>query len=428
MKPFGLPQLFFIGMTLSVKRERNFPIASSSDFATQLFNVICDDVSAKGENILISPVSIIQSLALLRDGATTKSDNHVQLTFLLGPSTISDAVRSLQMSIRDSPSNEKSCGVEFNIASSLWANSLKSSYTELAKSAHLVEAFPLPKQYPFAAVNEWVSNRTMGMMKNLFDPSQPVDSNMVAVLVNAVYFRGTWLEKFDESETIDGVFHIRSKNDPGKTLSARYMTASRRMEVIEHSDELDGASVLVMNYGKDESTRYTPEFSAIFILPFNSSDASMSSLISGLCSQPMSDLLGKVRSTEVKLTLPRFKLNFGPSSLVASLKRMGMTDAFDNTKTGLFNEMTNDPRTYIEDILHGATMEVTEEGTVAAAATGAIMKTRSISVPFELRFNRPFVVSIIHRPSGLPLFLGRIEKPDLLVGSKEVVSGNEDEL
>lgn len=56
------------------------------------------------------------------------------------------------------------------------------------------------------------------------------------------------------------------------------------------------------------------------------------------------------------------------------------------------------------------------------------MKTRSISVPFELRFNRPFVVSIIHRPSGLPLFLGRIEKPDLLVGSKEVVSGNEDEL
>ena len=66
--------------------------------------------------------------------------------------------------------------------------------------------------------------------------------------------------------------------------------------------------------------------------------------------------------------------------------------------------------------------------TLFLSATGAIMKTRSISVPFELRFNRPFVVSIIHRPSGLPLFLGRIEKPDLLVGSKEVVSGNEDEL
>jgi serpin B len=145
------------------------------------------------------------------------------------------------------------------------------------------------------------------------------------------------------------------------------MTASRRMEVIEHSNELGGASVLVLNYGKDESTRYTPEFSAMFILPVNSSDVSMSSLISDLCSQPISDLLGKVRSIEVKLKLPRFKLNFGPSSLVASLKSMGMTDAFDNTKTGLFNQMTNDPRTYIEDILHGATMEVTEEGTVAAA-------------------------------------------------------------
>jgi serpin B len=96
-----------------------------------------------------------------------------------------------------------------------------------------------------------------------------------------------------------------------------------------------------------------------------------------------------------------------------------MTDAFDSTKSELFNEMTNDPKTYVDDIIHGATMELTEEGTVAAAATGAVMMTRSIVIPFELTFNRPFVVSIIHRPSGLPLFLGRVQDPELIFDSSE---------
>ncbi|KAL3802949.1 LOW QUALITY PROTEIN: hypothetical protein HJC23_011572 [Cyclotella cryptica] len=412
---------------MSVKRERDVSVASTSDFATQLFSALCDEESTKGENVLISPISIIQSLALLQDGATSESANHVQLTNLLGPSNILNAVRSLQTNaIREDPSDKKNSAVELNIASSLWANSLNASYVELVKSTHLVEAFPLPKQNPFAKMNEWVAKRTMGMIKDLFDPSQPVDSNMVAVLVNTVYFRGTWLEKFDESKTVEGMFYTSSKNEPDKTLSARYMTASRRMKVIKHSDKLGGASILVLDYGKNESD--TPEISAMFMLPGNSSDASMTSLISGLCSQPMSDLLGKVRSTEVNLKLPRFKLNFGPSSLVGSLKNMGMTEAFDNSKSGLFNRMTNDPRTYVEDILHGAAIEVTEEGTVAAAATGAVMKSRSIVVPFELKFNRPFVVSIIHRPSGLPLFLGRIEKPELMFASNDEGNGNQGEL
>jgi serpin B len=95
-----------------------------------------------------------------------------------------------------------------------------------------------------------------------------------------------------------------------------------------------------------------------------------------------------------------------------------MTDAFDSTKSELFNEMTNDPRTFVDDIFHGAAMEVTEEGTVAAAATGVMMATRSLVIPLELTFNRPFVVAVVHRPSGLPLFLGRVEKPELMFDNK----------
>lgn len=107
--------------------------------------------------------------------------------------------------------------------------------------------------------------------------------------------------------------------------------------------------------------------------------------------------------------LPRFKINYGPTSLKKIMTYMGMTQAFSSTQSGMFNEMSDDPNVYIDDVFHGAAMEVTEEGTIATAATAAKMKTRSAPglEPVELTFNRPFVVSIIHRPSGIPVFIGR---------------------
>lgn len=402
-------------------------MALSSDqheLATQLFSVLCNDPSKKGENILISPISITQSLALIRDGATSESQNRAQLTKLLGDTSVIDPVRSLHKNtLEANASDEKNSGVKLTIATSLWADALNPSYIDLAKSAHFAEAFSLPKQNLFSTINQWVSDQTKGIITHLFDPAQLVDPNMVAVLVNAVYFKGSWLEKFEESKTVDGEFYLRSDTDKETVLPARYMTASRRMEVIEHSNELGGASVLVLNYGQITSQQFAPEFSALFFLPADASDASMNNLVSGLGSQKILSLLGKVRATEVHLRLPRFKLKFGPTSLKKSLKQLGIIDAFDSIKSELFNQMTSDPRTYLDDILHGAAMEITEEGTVAAAATGATMKTRSIVIPFELNFNRPFVVAIVHRPTGLLLFIGRIEQPELNFESNQNKKG-----
>jgi serine protease inhibitor len=410
IKLFSL-QLLFVraGMALS-QPHGNEGISSTSEFATKLFSVLCSDGSTKGENILISPLSIIQSLALIKDGATVHSENYRQLTDLLG-ATVLEAARTLHESSLGDSSDKQKNGVELNIATSLWTDSIKQQYWDLAKSKHFADVFPLQKQHLFASINRWVSDHTNGMIKDLFDRSTPVDPNMVAVLVNAVHFKGSWLKKFDESKTSDGEFYSKSNN-----LPARFMSASRKMHVIEYAKELGGASVLVLDYGEEEVGN-VPEFSAVFMLPADSSEESMNALIRGL-SQPMSTIIEKAHTSDVRLKLPRFKLKFGPSSLSDALKKLGMTDAFDSTKSELFNEMTNDPRTFVDDIFHGAAMEVTEEGTVAAAATGVMMATRSLVIPLELTFNRPFVVAVVHRPSGLPLFLGRVEKPELMFDNK----------
>ena len=341
------------------------------------------------------------------------------MTKLLNAPVI-EAAHSLHEQTLDASSSKKN-GVELTTATSIWTDSVKQSFWQIAKSNHFADAFPLQKQNLFASINKWVSDNTNGMIKDLFDPSTPPDPNMMAVLVNTIYFKGAWREPFDASKTVDGLFRTGSKE-----LPARYMTASRKMKAIEHCEELGGASVLALDYGQVSDEIPIPEFFAIFILPADSSDASMNNLILGLKSQPMAEILRKTSMrSEVKLQLPRFKLKYGPSSLVKSLKQLGMVDAFDSSKSELFNEMTNDPLTYVDDIFHGTAMEVTEEGTVAAAATAAVMRTRSIVMPIELTFNRPFVVSILHRPSGLPLFMGRVESPELFFGSE---SGKSDEL
>lgn len=419
MKLFCLLHIIctIMGMTLSQQQ-------SNWDFATQLFSVMCSDESRKGENILVSPLSIIESLALIKDGATAKSRNRLQMTKLLDPSVV-EAAHSLHKQSLGGRAAQKN-GVEISIATSLWADSVKQSYSHIAKSVHFADTFPLQRQNLFATINKWVAKSTKGIIKTLFDPYAPVDPNMVAVLVNAVYFKGKWRHTFDPNKTVDGVFTTAGS----KEMPAKYMTAFSNMKAIEHCEELGNASVLALDYG-DIKDGEIAEFFAMFMLPADSSDVAMSNLVSGLQSQPLSDVLRKTSMRyKVTLQLPRFKLENGPSSLVGSLLKLGMVDAFDSSKSELFNEMTNDPLTYLHDIVHSAAIEVTEEGTVAAAATGAVMMTRSLSLDpsIELAFNRPFVVSIIHGPSGLPLFLGRVENPELIFESGGTNDVKTDEL
>eukprot|EP00569_Conticribra_weissflogii_P004233 CAMPEP_0171337374 /NCGR_PEP_ID=MMETSP0878-20121228/6653_1 /TAXON_ID=67004 /ORGANISM="Thalassiosira weissflogii, Strain CCMP1336" /LENGTH=461 /DNA_ID=CAMNT_0011838993 /DNA_START=44 /DNA_END=1429 /DNA_ORIENTATION=- len=390
----------------------------SSEFGTNLFTQLASDSSSRN-NILFSPLSITQSVALIRDGATSESDNEAELSRLLGPPSLLEKERQLR-----SQSAEKNDDVRLKIATSLWADGFKSSYVELAKSTHLAEAYPLPISY--SSINKWVSEKTDGLIRKIFDESEAVDKLMTGLLVNAVHFKGSWTEKFSANKTVDGDFHLRpieSKAEPNDNevrnkVPAKFMTATRDMEVIPKSESLGGASVLILDYGKRITfgpEQKIPEFCAMFILPATSDSDSMTSVVQGLSSRPIANLLEETRIVEVKLKLPRFRLNYGPSSVKSALKNMGMRTAFNPTSPDIFHEMSNDPSLYIGDIMHGATMEVTEEGTVAAAVT--VTKMRALCVVFKppplvLTFDRPFVVVVLHRPSGVPLFIGKVESPE----------------
>ena len=107
----------------------------------------------------------------------------------------------------------------------------------------------------------------------------------------------------------------------------------------------------------------------MFILTASSDAEPMNSVIYGLNSQPISELLADSRKTKVRPKLPRFRLKFGPADLKPSLEKMGVKVAFKESVDGKFDEMSDDPTLTVGGVLHGAVMEMTEEGTEAAAAT-----------------------------------------------------------
>ena len=134
-------------------------------------------------------------------------------------------------------------------------------------------------------------------------------------------------------------------------------------------------------------------------------------MTSGLRAAPLADLLLELRksSREVGLLLPRFKAEWGVTSLMPHLRALGVAAAFDPKARG-FSRMSNDPKLHIDDVLHKATIEVNEEGTVAAAATAVtVFLSHPITIP--MHFNRPFVMLVVHRPSAVPLFAGRFNHP-----------------
>ncbi|KAF5032356.1 Serpin [anaerobic digester metagenome] len=90
---------------------------------------------------------------------------------------------------------------------------------------------------------------------------------------------------------------------------------------------------------------------------------------------------------------------------------MGMPTAFSSGAD--FSGMDGTKNLFISDLVHGAFVDVNEEGTEAAAATGVIMNTSAAPPGFTpvFRADHPFIFLILDDGSGIILFMGRVVRP-----------------
>ncbi|XP_054478841.1 leukocyte elastase inhibitor-like [Anoplopoma fimbria] len=248
-------------------------------------------------------------------------------------------------------------------------------------------------------INSWVEKQTQEKIKDLLCQGV-VDNTTMLVLVNAIYFKGNWNKKFKEDSTVDAQFRI-NKND---TKSVKMMSQTDKFPVTSIPEA--NCQILEMFYeGK--------ELSMLIILPNEIEDdtTGLEKLERELTYEKFeewtrSDMMGQ---TKVEVRLPRFKME-EKYDLKDVLISMGMVDAFDVTRSDL-SGMSPANDLVVSKVVHKAFVEVNEEGTEAAAATGVIITERSIIIPATFIADHPFLFFIRHNPTKTVLFSGRYCSP-----------------
>jgi serpin B len=346
-------------------------------------------------NLFLSPYSISTALAMTYAGARGETAGQMAdvLHFSLEQERLHPAFAELESSVKAAGGGS---GCKLDVANALWGQQgyrfleqfltlTRKHYNAGFREVDFVGATEQARQ----VINTWVAERTRQMIRELLRKGD-LDPADALVLTNAIYFKGDWASRFDVEHTQNGSFRIGENDEvivPMMYQLGRFAFAA--------GDELD---VLELPYDGDR-------LSMVFLLPKKVDG--LAALEESLNRENLNLWLGRLREQPVRVSLPRFKLGYR-IDLARTLEAMGMIDAFRGGKAD-FSGMTGRRDLFIGMVMHEARVEVTEEGTEAAAATGVKMK--GIALPAAFVADHPFLFLIRDKQTGSILFIGRVVNP-----------------
>ena len=361
-------------------------VDASNLFAFDLY----DRYSAGEDNVFYSPYSISTALSMTYEGARGTTAEEMQLVFHWSED---DDVRRSGAAKVFNILNGKNRSYTLHTANALWMQEgypFKEDYVGIVEDYYGGESNMIDFGDAVKAaetVNSWVEERTNDKIKDLLSPDMLVDARLV--LTNAIYFKGDWLKMFDKELTSPSEFHVA----PQETVEVDMMNVKE--EYFGYVDTGD-AQILKLPYkGK--------ELSMIIVLP---KTGDIHEFENGFSLEDYGRWVNMLESTKLDVYLPRFQ--FETEYVMGNdLKEMGMPTAF--TGSADFSGMS-DGGLFIGHVVHQAYIDVNEEGTEAAAATGVVM-VESAPVLEVFRADHPFIFTIQDRDTGLILFMGRVMDP-----------------
>ncbi|MBN1268322.1 MAG: serpin family protein [Kiritimatiellae bacterium] len=354
-------------------------------------------VRSEGGNMFCSPYSISTALAMTYAGARgmTETQMATVLHFDLPQDELHPACGGLMRELR-----AESEGYEMAVANRLW---VQEGYRILGAFSGLLAAQydAEPAQVDFVrqteivrqAINVWVEKKTKNKIKELFKPGLLKQTTRL-VLVNAIYFHGKWETPFSRKATSDAPF----RRADGSEVTATMM---RQTDSFSYAEER-GVQVLEMAYAGGD-------VSMLVVLPRD--DDGLADVERQLSADKVNGWLASLESRKVNVTIPRFK-TVSDFELSDTLAAMGMPDAFSGKAD--FSGISGGKDLFISAVVHKVFIEVNEEGTEAAAATGvgfAMTAAPSRERPVEFVADHPFLVLLRDSRSGAILFIGRVADP-----------------
>ncbi len=390
--------MFFFGTVGQIKAEENIMIKNiardNTLFALDLYN----QLKMTDGNLFFSPFSIFTALAMTWAGA--RENTAVQMAetlhFTEKPAQFHRAIGDL---ISQLNAVQKETDVELSIANAIWAQKgyqfldeffriVQQSYQADLKQVDFSSAAESARQ----AINAWVEQQTNEKIKDLLPP-KVLNALTRLVLVNAIYFKGFWDNQFKSRDTREMEFWLLTE----VAVKVPMMHQEHQFGYWEN----DWLQIIEMPY-KEES------LSLIVLLP--KEKTGITDLEQKLNFENMMAWQSRLRKRKVIVFFPKFKIE-SQFSLGQTLALMGMPDAFD-PELADFSAMVGQKELYISAVIHKAFLEVNEEGSEAAAATGVVVSVTSIAPsPPIFKADHPFVFFIRDNKSQSILFLGRVLNP-----------------
>ncbi|RCN45364.1 serine proteinase inhibitor [Ancylostoma caninum] len=350
-----------------------------ADFALDLLKL-----TPLEESIVMSPLSLVAALSVLERGAGGVTQS--QIVDALKRKSNGD-VPELIRKLAEADGVAMSVATKFFLANDL---QIAEQYNDTITKDFNVTADRLDfkdQALTVNTVNSFVSEATREMIPNLLsnDFYQP---DMRAFLVNAVYFKGQWATRFEPDCTQEDTFH-GINGDRKESFMALPALKDCRFTIAH------GTQILALPY-KDK------DYEFVIFLPLES--VTFEEFRANLTGAIMKELLdiAEREPAGVNVTIPKFKTSSQPE-MKQMLQRLGISQLFECGCD--LKGVCEHEDIYVEDVIHKAVVEVTEEGTEAAAATGAVMMTRSMPINPDFFADHPFVYGIFRGEE--PIFIGQ---------------------
>ena len=380
------------------------------DDAASAVNAFAIDIyrqlAAEGGNIFFSPYSISSALAMTYAGARGETAEEMAdvLHFTGLGQDVHAAMGALQHRFNAIPEEMGS----LNIANRLWLDkreNLTPDFMALMKEFYGADAgvadFLNDYDTERVKINDWVARETRDRIRDLLQEGN-VTPETILVLVNAIYFNAAWQVPFDRLLTRDEPF--RTGRDEQHDVPM--MNQTRFFRYGENSY----AQLIKIPYE-------IPGLSMLILLPRENEDfTQMEELEKQLTHEALASWRADMGFSRVTLRMPRFR-DEQRYALGDVLQRLGMNLAFTASAdfSGMVKEPRDGPPVHMDFVVHKAFIELDEERTEAAAATGIGISVTSARIEPEpiIEFNadRPFIYFIIDEETGLILFMGRMEQP-----------------
>lgn len=370
-------------------------VDAGNAFALDLFKQAVANPSPDERNTLLSPLSVSMALGLTMNGAAGTTLAEMQQVLGWGTRSrneINAAYRDLRTLL---PSLDST--VTVGIANGIWAArgaALDAGFvTEARDFFGAPVAVANSPEAMFDAVNSWANSATRGMLPRVL--VQPPPDNLRMLIANAVYFNGTWRDRFDPAKTItDAPFTLGS----GAVVKTPMMTRTGGFNAAHVDLGLERLALAAeVPYGNGA-------YSMLLLMP---QSGSIQSLVQRLDTARLGTIVRSLRpGGAAMLGIPRFTLT-SSRELSRDLITLGMSRAF--SRGAEFPRLVTNEATQIGFVQHMVKVEVNERGTRAAGVT--VVGIVVVSVPASYVFDKPFVFAIRERFTGTILFIGVVHDP-----------------